>query len=71
MLKKVENESSFAGHNLTGTDSSFKAGRRQLLELLDASFENRFGDLEDSLLNATKIVDFKHWPEKEHKKGKL
>ena len=54
---------------LHGGDASYKASRRKLLEGLQKSFFKRFEDVEGAVLQATSIVSFSTWPEKQNTKA--
>ena len=45
---------------------SFESARGKLLNNLTTALENRFGDLDSGVMQASLIVDFIMWPDKEN-----
>ena len=47
----------------------FESARGKLLTNLTTALENRFSDLDSGVMQASLIVDFRMWPDKENSKG--
>ena len=47
----------------------FESARGELLTNLTTALENRFSDLDSGVMQASLIVDFRMWPDKENSKG--
>ena len=63
MLKQIEEKASFEGIELAGSDASFVASHKSLLDDLLSSLEERLGDFQQGVVHAT-IVDLASWPDK-------
>ena len=50
----------FEGETLTGTGTPKQIA--QVLQHIQASMRKRFGDMDEGILEATKIADFTNWP---------
>ena len=64
MLKQIEEKASFEGIELAGSDASFVASHKSLLDDLLSSLEERLGDFQQGVVHATTIVDLASWPDK-------
>tara|TARA_B110000881_G_scaffold174464_1_gene158824 strand:- start:99 stop:320 length:222 start_codon:yes stop_codon:yes gene_type:complete len=71
MLTKVEDSTSFEDQALSGDDSLFQRSRCSLVDNLITCLDRRFADLSDGVIQATQLVDFKYWPDKQDMTGKL
>ena len=64
MLKQIEEKATFEGIELAGSDASFVASHKSLLDDLLSSLEERLGDFQQGVVHATMIVDLASWPDK-------
>ena len=69
MLKKVEGATKYGGTDLSGEGSLFPKAKKNFITTVVNRLENRFDDVEATILASTKIANLSLWPEKENLDG--
>ena len=68
-MQEVKQKGSFQGIECP-ISQSFKSARGKLLTNLTTALKNCFSDLDSSVMQASLIVDFRMWPDKENSEGR-